>query len=95
MKTCREHRTNAQKIISCVTQGLRAHMTCQLNFSPSPHDPHKDPTRSAPTKDELKRPQKGVGRPLGPADPLLSPIRPFFGSHDFPYIGSGVLGARG
>ena len=47
-------------------------MTCQLNFSPSPHDPHKDPTRSAPTKDELKQPQKEVGRPL------LGPIGPNF-----------------
>jgi hypothetical protein len=44
-------------------------MLNQLNFSPTPKNPYKEPTRSAPTKDGSKQPQKGVGWPLGRPTP--------------------------
>jgi hypothetical protein len=44
----------------------------QLNFSQTPQDPHKEPTKSIPTKDGPNGVKKGV------PESLLSPFRPIF-----------------
>jgi hypothetical protein len=56
----------------------------QLNFSQTPQDPHKEPTRSIPTKEGPKWCQKGCGQtPTVPIQAIFhveSPTNPEGGS---------------